>query len=122
MVLYDPFALMEGCVFCKIAAGEVPATILERGDGVFAIADLNPQSPSHVLVLPTAHHANIADLLENDPATAQRLLALAAAIGRRTGGQRGFRLVINSGEHGGQTVDHVHVHVLAGRPMSWPPG
>jgi histidine triad (HIT) family protein len=120
--VHNPVALMENCVFCKIGAGEIPATVIERGDGVIAIADLNPQAPSHVLVMPLAHHATIAELVENDPATAGSLLATAAAIGRKTGAQRGFRLVINSGDDGGQTVDHVHVHVLAGRPMSWPPG
>ena len=113
---------MENCVFCKIADGQIPATVIERNEGVIAISDLNPQAPSHVLVLPVDHHATIAELTENDPATAGRLLATAAAIGRRTGGDRGFRLVINSGEDAGQTVDHVHVHVLAGRSMSWPPG
>jgi histidine triad (HIT) family protein len=120
--VHDSVALMEHCVFCNIANGQIPATVIERGDGVIAIADLNPQAPSHVLVLPVDHHATIAELAVNDPATAGRLLASAAAIGRKTGGDRGFRLVINSGEHGGQTVDHVHVHVLAGRSMSWPPG
>jgi histidine triad (HIT) family protein len=113
---------MPNCVFCKIANGEIPATIVQRDDGVIAIADLNPQAPSHVLVLPVNHHATIAELVQNDAATAERLLATAAAIGRRTGGDRGFRLVINSGEDAGQTVDHVHVHVLAGRSMAWPPG
>lgn len=113
---------MNDCIFCKIARGEIPATIIERGDGVIAIADLNPQAPTHVLVLPVEHHATIAGLAEDDPATAGRLLATAAAIGRRVGGDRGFRLVVNSGADGGQTVDHVHVHVLAGRAMSWPPG
>ncbi len=108
--------------FCKIAAGEIPATVLENNAGVMAIADLNPQAPAHVLVLPIAHHATIAELVEHDPATAGRLLATAAAIGHKNGGERGFRLVVNSGADGGQTVDHVHVHVLAGRRMSWPPG
>lgn len=112
---------MDNCVFCKIASGQIPATVVERGDGVIAIADLDPQAPSHILVLPVAHHATIAELAQDDPATAGRLLETAAAIGKRTGAH-GFRLVINSGEHGGQTVDHVHVHVLAGRSMSWPPG
>lgn len=113
---------MDDCIFCKIASGKIPAKVIERGDGIIAIADLNPQAPSHVLVLPVDHHATIADLADNDPPTAGRLLATAAAIGRKTGGEHGFRLVINSGEYGGQTVDHVHVHVLAGRHMAWPPG
>lgn len=114
--------MANDCVFCKIAAGEIPATIIERSEGVIAIADLNPQAPSHVLVIPIEHHATIADLAENDTSAVGRLLGTAAAIGRRTGGERGFRLVVNSGDDAGQTVDHVHVHVLSGRSMSWPPG
>ena len=113
---------MDDCIFCKIARGAIPATVIERGDGVLAISDLHPQAPSHVLVLPVDHFATIAELTERDPAAASRLLAMAAAIGRKSGGDRGFRLVVNSGPEGGQTVDHVHVHVLAGRAMSWPPG
>lgn len=113
---------MESCVFCKIAAGQIPTTVLARSEGIIAIADLHPQAPVHALVLPIAHHATIADVIENEPATAARLLETASAIGRESGGERGFRLVVNTGGDGGQTVDHVHVHVLAGRPMSWPPG
>ncbi|MGC9993351.1 MAG: HIT domain-containing protein [Candidatus Cybelea sp.] len=113
---------MEGCIFCKIAGGAIPAKIIHRDDDVIAIEDLNPQAPSHELVLPVAHHGTIVELTRSDPALAARLIAVASKLGLDRGGEQGFRLVVNTGEHGGQTVGHVHVHVLAGRRMSWPPG
>jgi histidine triad (HIT) family protein len=113
---------MDDCIFCKIAAGEVPAKAILRDVDVIAIEDLNPQAPSHALVIPVSHHATITDLTRAEPALAARLIAVAAQLGADRGGEQGFRLVVNTGEHGGQTVGHVHVHVLAGRRMSWPPG
>ena len=113
---------MDDCIFCKIAGGEVSAKIIHRDGDVIAIEDLSPQAPSHALVLPIAHHATIVDLTRAEPALVARLLAVAAQLGGDLGAEQGFRLVVNTGEHGGQTVGHVHVHVLAGRPMSWPPG
>jgi histidine triad (HIT) family protein len=114
--------LNENCVFCKIAAGEIPSKGAYRDDEVVAIEDVNPQAPVHVLVMPVAHHANISTLCGQDGAVAAKLLEIAARLGRERGGEEGFRLVINTGPNGGQTVDHLHVHVLAGRPMTWPPG
>ncbi len=109
------------CLFCKIAAGEIPAKILHRDERVIAIEDINPQAPTHALVLPVEHHANAGELSDaNDPALIARLIEVATALGRAGG--EGDRLVMNTGAQGGQTVDHVHVHVLAGRPMHWPPG
>jgi histidine triad (HIT) family protein len=113
---------MNGCIFCRIAGGQVPANIIARDDDVIAIEDLNPQAPSHALVLPVAHYATIVDLTRAEPALAARLMTVASRLGSDRGGEQGFRLVVNTGEYGGQTVDHVHVHVLAGRRMSWPPG
>jgi histidine triad (HIT) family protein len=113
---------MDGCIFCRIAAGQVPANIIYRDDEVIAVEDLNPQAPSHALVLPLAHHATIVALTRAKPTLAARLMTVASQLGAERGGERGFRLVVNTGEYGGQTVDHVHVHVLAGRRMSWPPG
>jgi histidine triad (HIT) family protein len=113
---------MDDCIFCKIAGGEVPAKIIHRDDDVIAIEDLNPQAPSHTLVIPVPHHATIADLTQAEPALAGRLIGVASRLGADRGGEQGFRLVVNTGEYGGQTVGHVHVHVLAGRRMSWPPG
>jgi histidine triad (HIT) family protein len=113
---------MDNCIFCKIGRGEIPATVVDRDDDVIAIEDLIPQAPSHVLVMPVPHHGNVVEIARHAPATLQRMMALASKLGAERGGDRGFRLVINTGDEGGQTVDHVHVHVLAGRPMRWPPG
>jgi histidine triad (HIT) family protein len=113
---------MSDCIFCKIVAGEIPAQESYRDDDVIAIADVNPQAPKHLLVLPRKHYATIAQIVESgDHRVAGSLVRVAAQMGREIG-ERGFRLVVNTGEEGGQTVDHVHVHVLAGRQMHWPPG
>ncbi len=110
------------CIFCKIAAGEIPVTPVYHDDEVLAIADINPQAPTHLLVMPVAHHANIAALSDaGDAALTAKLFAIAAKLGRERGAN-GFRLVMNTGDDGGQTVDHLHVHLLAGRAMGWPPG
>jgi histidine triad (HIT) family protein len=110
------------CVFCRIAAGEIPAKVVERRDGLLAIEDVNPQAPVHLLVLPVEHHANIGELSDaRDTELMARLIGLASKLGREQG-NNGYRLVMNTGPDGGQTVDHLHIHVLAGRFMSWPPG
>ena len=109
------------CIFCKIVAGDIPSKIVWRGDGIIAIEDVNPQAPVHVLVLPERHVANIAaHSSSGTPDEVARLMRVAAEIGAGSAG--GFRLVLNTGQDGGQTVDHLHVHVLAGRHMNWPPG
>ena len=106
------------CLFCKIASGAIPVKRLFEDDNVLAFPDINPQAPTHLLVIPRAHCANSgeapAELLGH-------LLHAAAAIGRTklTGG---YRIVLNTGSDGGQTVDHLHLHLLGGRPMHWPPG
>jgi histidine triad (HIT) family protein len=115
--------MTDGCIFCRIAAGEIPATVVDRADGVIAIEDLTPQAPTHVLVIPSEHHDTVADLAASgDDALLARVFAMAATIGRQRGGDDGFRLVVNSGPDAGQSVGHVHVHVLAGRSLGWPPG
>ncbi len=112
----------SGCIFCKIAAGEIPAKVLHRDDRFIAIADVNAQAPQHALVMPVEHVANISDYARSGDAAAMgALFALAERLGRE-GSPQGFRLVVNTGEQGGQTVDHLHVHVLGGRHMHWPPG
>lgn len=112
----------SGCVFCKIALGEIPATVLYRDERVLAIADVNPRAPVHLLVMPIAHTADIGTFSEEaNAADVAHLIAVAAKLGRERGGE-GYRLVINTGDDGGQTVGHLHVHVLAGRHMNWPPG
>ena len=110
------------CIFCKIAAGEIPATFAHKDDELMAIVDVNPQAPHHLLVMPVKHYDSIVELAadHNEPLMA-RLLEMAAQLGREQSGS-GFRLVVNTGADGGQTVDHLHVHVLAGRFMTWPPG
>ena len=108
------------CLFCKIVAGEIPADRVYEDEHTFAFRDRNPQAPTHVLVVPRTHHADLADL-GADPAASAGLLAGIRALARQ---QRltAFRTVFNTGAEVGQSVFHVHAHVLAGRPMGWPPG
>lgn len=110
------------CLFCKIAAGEIPSKQVYRDDQVMAFDDINPQAPVHILVAPVVHHANIGALsdAEDGPLLA-KLFEVATKLGRAKG-RDGYRLVMNTGADGGQTVDHLHVHVLAGRHLTWPPG
>jgi histidine triad (HIT) family protein len=110
------------CLFCKIANGEIPANTVYRHDDVLAIEDINPQAPVHLLVMPTTHYANIGELSDaRKSALLAKLIEVATKLGRERGGD-GYRLVLNTGPDGGQTVDHLHVHVLAGRQLTWPPG
>jgi histidine triad (HIT) family protein len=109
------------CLFCGIVRGEIPADVVYQDDEVMAISDINPQAPHHVLVMTKQHFANVAELAMGDPDLTQKLFVAASRIGIGQAGT-GFRLVVNTGAEGGQTVDHVHVHVLAGRLMGWPPG
>ncbi|HZZ65279.1 MAG TPA: HIT domain-containing protein [Candidatus Baltobacteraceae bacterium] len=112
----------QDCIFCRILAGEIPATVLYRDDEVAAIADLAPQAPEHILVMPVMHAENLESFVASAPAhVVSKLFEVASRIGKERG-PSGFRAVINTGREGGQTVPHLHVHVLAGRPMSWPPG
>ncbi len=113
--------MSASCIFCRIAAGEIPSKAVYRDDDVVAIEDVNPQAPVHLLVMPITHYADITKL-SDAAATMTKLFQVASTLGRERAGENGFRIVVNTGPHGGQTVDHVHVHVLAGRPMTWPPG
>ena len=114
---------MTDCLFCAIAAGDIPADVVHRDDDVLAFRDISPQAPVHVLVIPRTHHANAADLAVADPVLASRLLAVAGAIADQEGvAESGYRLVANTGAGAGQSVDHVHFHLLGGRDLSWPPG
>lgn len=112
---------MSPCIFCRIADGSVPADVVHRDEEIMAFRDINPQAPLHVLVVPRRH---LTGLLEtDDEALLGRLLLVAGAVARREGvAAGGFRLVINTNRDAGQSVDHLHVHVLGGRPMTWPPG
>jgi histidine triad (HIT) family protein len=113
---------MSDCLFCRIVEGDVPADIVLRTDRVVAFRDINPQAPVHVLVIPTAHHVNAGDLAAADPALAGHLLAAAAQVAEAEGLTGGYRIVLNTGADAGQTVFHVHAHVLGGRDLLWPPG
>ncbi len=115
---------MADCIFCRIAAGDIPATIVGRTDDAVAFRDLNPQAPTHILVIPTGHITTMFDA-DTDEAEAAvgRCLRLAVQVAKREGLEPdGYRLVINTAKNGGQSVSHVHVHLLGGRRMTWPPG
>ena len=111
----------RACLFCRIASGDIPATVVKEGEHILAFRDVNPQAPTHVLVIPRAHHPNVAALAAADPPVLADLVTMAAEVARDAG-EDSYRLVFNTGERTGQSVFHVHGHVLAGRPMSWPPG
>lgn len=114
---------MTDCLFCSIASGDIPADIVARGDRALAFRDIDPKAPVHILVIPTEHFDNVAAVVDSDPALGAELLALAARVAREEGvADAGYRLVANTGTDGGQTVGHAHVHLLAGRGLSWPPG
>lgn len=113
----------DTCLFCRISRHEAPATFVMEDDEVFAIRDINPQAPTHVLVIPRKHIASAAHLSDEHDLLWGHLLRTAQRIARDEGAEeRGYRLVTNIGQAGGQTVDHLHVHLLAGRQMTWPPG
>ena len=111
------------CLFCKIVAGEIPATVVRETPATLAFRDINPQAPTHVIVIPRAHHADPAALANADPALAAELLLAATAVAEQEDiVEPGYRLVLNAGPGAGQSVFHVHYHVLGGRPLTWPPG
>lgn len=111
------------CLFCKIAAGEIPAEVVADNEACVAFRDINPQAPTHVVVIPREHHPNLAAVAAADPGLTARLLATMAEVAESEGlAEGGYRLVFNTGAGAGQTVFHVHGHVLGGRPMTWPPG
>ena len=112
---------MSDCLFCRIASGEIPADIVLRTDDFVAFRDIAPQAPVHVLVIPVAHHVNAGELADADPLLAGGLLAAAKAVAASEG-LDDYRLVLNTGAAAGQSVFHVHAHVLGGRSLSWPPG
>jgi histidine triad (HIT) family protein len=114
---------MSDCLFCKIVNREIPATLVYEDDRMIAIDDLNPQAPMHVLVIPKEHIASLNDLNGEHDALVGQMTRRAAAIARERGyAERGFRTVFNTNREAGQTVFHIHLHALAGRTLSWPPG
>ena len=112
---------MGHCIFCKIASGQIPSTIVHDADGIVAFRDLNPQAPTHVLIIPSQHIGSLNET--EDALLLGRLMLAARAIAEKEGvSVDGYRIVNNCGPAGGQTVAHFHLHLLGGRPMSWPPG
>ena len=110
------------CIFCRIVSGEIPATIVARSDDAVAFRDLNPQAPTHVLVVPARH---VADMADTDSDEGQAIVASTMRLAVRTARELGlesYRLVTNTGADAGQSVFHLHVHLLGGRRMGWPPG
>lgn len=115
--------MADNCLFCAIAAHDIPADVVHADGDVVAFRDIAPQAPVHVLIIPRRHYPNVAALTAQDPALCSTLLASAAALAARLGlDAGGYRLVMNTGPDGGQTVDHVHIHLLGQRQMGWPPG
>jgi histidine triad (HIT) family protein len=108
---------MSECLFCRIVAGEVPATVVAETDRTIAFRDVAPQAPTHVLVVPRDHHADLTACAEADPGLLADVLAAAAAVARQEGLERGYRVLTNTGPDAGQTVAHLHLHVLGGRPL-----
>lgn len=106
------------CLFCRIVAGELPADVVAETASTFAFRDISPQAPTHVLVVPRAHHADAAALHAADPALVAELVAAGVAVAQQEGvADTGYRLIMNTGGHGGQTVFHAHLHVLGGEPL-----
>ena len=110
------------CLFCKIVEGSIPATLLYQDDQALAFADINPQAPVHLLVIPRRHIVSLAHAVETDADLLGHLHWIAAELARSQGLTNGYRTLINIGDDGGQTVHHLHIHLLGGRHMNWPPG
>jgi len=113
--------MSNSCLFCKIVAGQIPARKLYEDDDVLAFADVNPQAPTHFLVIPKRHISGPGSAVAGDEALLGKIMRLGGELAKGLG-LPDFRLVINNGAEAGQTVFHLHLHVLAGRPMTWPPG
>ena len=112
----------EFCLFCRIAAGAIPVERLHEDDEVLAFPDIHPQAPVHILLIPKRHIASHAHVVAGDAELLGKLLWAVGELARSQGLENGYRLVINTGSDGGQTVNHLHLHLLGGRSMGWPPG
>ncbi|MFB0971566.1 MAG: histidine triad nucleotide-binding protein [Tissierellia bacterium] len=113
---------MNDCIFCKIANGEIPSKIVYEDDRIIAFEDMNPQAPTHILVIPKKHIAHIDELETKDNELIGYIYEKIGDLSRELGLKEGFRVVLNNKSHGGQTVNHVHFHLLGGRSLQWPPG
>lgn len=118
----EPGPVDPSCLFCRIVAGEIPADVVHESATTLAFRDLQPQAPTHVLVIPRSHYPNAAELAEGEPATATHLFDATREIAVAEGLGNGYRMVLNTGADAHQTVFHAHLHVLGGRAMGWPPG
>jgi histidine triad (HIT) family protein len=107
----------DDCLFCRIVAKEIPATVVHESETTLGFRDIDPKAPVHVLVIPKTHYANVAELAAADPALAGAVLDAAATVARDEGLTEGYRLIFNTGSHGGQEVWHVHAHVVGGAPL-----
>jgi histidine triad (HIT) family protein len=115
--------VVSDCIFCRIVAGDVPSTRLHDDDLVIAFRDIAPRAPTHILVIPREHIASAADLTDANATLVGRLFAVTAELARSEGiADAGYRVITNVGQWGGQTVDHLHLHLMGGRPFDWPPG
>jgi len=115
--------MVENCIFCKIVRKEIPAKIVYEDDDIMAFYDINPQAPIHVLVIPKKHISSLAEVQDEDLQLLGKLLLGASKVAKKLGiSEDGYRVVINTNRDAQQTVFHIHVHVIGGRPMSWPPG
>jgi len=113
----------QSCLFCQIAGKEIPTELVHQDERSIVIRDLNPQAPTHLLVIPREHIESLDDASQKDEALLGHLLRVAAKVANAEGlGENGYRTVINNGSGAGQSVFHLHVHVLGGRTMNWPPG
>jgi histidine triad (HIT) family protein len=114
---------MADCLFCRMITGELPATIVYQNDKLVAISDIHPQAPLHVLLIPRRHIATLNDLVETDDALVGEMIRCAATIAKERGfSQRGYRTLFNCNREAGQSIYHLHLHLLAGRHLGWPPG
>jgi histidine triad (HIT) family protein len=115
--------MAQDCLFCRIARGEIPAHVVYQDDQVVAFRDITPQAPTHILIIPRQHMADLLQLTAEDGALLGKMTTIAAELARLEGlAERGFRLVMNTGPDAGQSVHHLHMHLLGGREMAWPPG
>ena len=114
---------MNDCIFCKIINGEIPSTKVYEDDAVYAFRDIEPQAPEHIIIVPKEHMASANEITADNSAVIGKIFEAAAKIANDLGfAEKGYRVVNNCGEDGGQTVGHIHFHLLAGRNLQWPPG
>jgi histidine triad (HIT) family protein len=113
---------VQDCLFCKISSGAIPADVVLESDSAIAFRDIDPKAPTHVLVIPKSHYTDVTELMAHNAPLASELLTLATKVAEHEGLAKGYRIVTNNGEDAGQSVAHVHFHVLGGRSLSWPPG